>query len=197
MPIAALWSLVISLSLLALGMAYKLAELGHSLKKVNEDADGLRKKLSSFEESAKNESLCFRAEIDSLKETHNKEISDIKELHQRETEKLRKEIDKLSHIEIAPDTAVVLPNEQVGILKTIYKQDNQQIENLAQSLQIEVQLAKFHVVELLTNGMVKNKRIYRPEITQSRWGTTTHQIPVSVITIGQNGRKYLIDNGMV
>lgn len=92
MPDVTLWGLVVSLAILALGLTYKCVENAHALKLSDKEADRLRTALNTLEETRKNESLSFRAEIDALKEIHNKEVSDIKELHQRETEKLREEL---------------------------------------------------------------------------------------------------------
>jgi len=119
MPIATLWGLVVSLALLALGMAYKLAEIGHSLKKANEDADSLRKKLATLEDSSKNESLSLRAEIDALKEAHNKEITGVQEFHQRETEELR---NKLVQNSTSQDT---LSEQAIALLQAIATLENE------------------------------------------------------------------------
>lgn len=83
MPANAIWSLIIGLALLALGLTYKWVENSHGLKLSEKEADRLRTTLDALEETRKNEALGFRTEIDTLKETHDKEISDIKELHQR------------------------------------------------------------------------------------------------------------------
>jgi len=83
MPATAIWSLVTGLVLLALGLTYKWVENSHGLKLSEKEADRLRTALAALEETRKNESLSFRAEIDTLNEAHNKEISDIKETHQR------------------------------------------------------------------------------------------------------------------
>lgn len=83
MPANAIWSLIIGLALLALGLTYKWVENSHGLKLSEKETDRLRTALDTLEETRKNESLGFRAEIDTLKEAHNKEILDIKELHQR------------------------------------------------------------------------------------------------------------------
>ncbi|MBK5273879.1 MAG: hypothetical protein JJE30_02345 [Desulfuromonadales bacterium] len=107
MPIATLWGLVVSLALLALGMAYTIAELRHSLTKSKDDTDVLRKSLVSLEDDRKKEASSLRAEIDTLKDDFNKTISSIKELHQRETEELRNkilELTKQTHNEPTSET---------------------------------------------------------------------------------------------
>jgi hypothetical protein len=79
MPIAALWSLVVGLALLALGLAYKIGELTHRVDRINKEAETLR------------------SELDALQKSKDKEISDIKELHQRETEELRNKLETAIH----------------------------------------------------------------------------------------------------
>lgn len=161
MPIATLWGLVVSLALLALGMAYKLAEFGHSLKKANEDADSLRKKLTTLEETSKNESLSLRAEIDALKEAHNKEISNIQELYQRETEELRNKLiqnsdplDSLSEQAIALLCAIAtLENEYK---KTAGYQDYYTLSEVTFSRELEIspQKLRFFLEQLLSANCI-------------------------------------------
>lgn len=161
MPIATLWGLVVSLALLALGMAYKLAEIGHSLKKANEDADSFRKKLVTLEESSKNESLSLRAEIDALKEAHNQEISSIQELHQREMEELRNKLvqnniplDSLSEQAIALLQAIAtLENEYK---KTAGYQDYYTLSEVtfARNLEISPQKLRFLLEQLLSADFI-------------------------------------------
>ena len=93
MPIAALWSLIVGLVILALGLTYKVVEFSHALKLSDKEADRLGARLLALEETRNNEALSSKAEIDVLKEAHNKEISDIKELHNAELDKFSKHID--------------------------------------------------------------------------------------------------------
>lgn len=84
MPVSALWSLVICFAGLALGLAYKVAELTHRSDRLNKEAETLRSELDTFQKGK------------------DKEISDIKEFHQRDVEELKKEIAKFSHVESNP-----------------------------------------------------------------------------------------------
>ena len=79
MPEYAMWTLIVSLAILAFGLALTVAELRHRLK-VSED-----------------EPNRLRSEIETLKKRHNKEISDIEELNEREIEKIKKEADNPPH----------------------------------------------------------------------------------------------------
>lgn len=101
-------------------------------------------------------------------------------------------------LELPPiNTKIELPNEQVEILKLLFKQDNQQAEDISSSLNTELQLAKFHINELIANGMLEYRTIRRQQFYTSTFGaTSSRQIPVSVLTIIQPGRKYLIENGI-
>jgi len=74
MPISSLWSLIVSLALLALGLTYKIAELTHRMDSISKESEALR------------------SELDALQKSKDKEISGIKELHQREVDELRKKL---------------------------------------------------------------------------------------------------------
>ena len=95
MTITALWTFIGSLVLLTLGITYKWVENAHGLKLAEKEIDRLRSALDAVEKARKDESLGFRAEIDSLQETHQQEISDIKNLHQGEIDKISEEKTKL------------------------------------------------------------------------------------------------------
>ena len=97
MPIYSLWTLIVSLILLALGLAYKCAEYSYGLKLSEKETDRFRTTLNTLEETRKNETFGFRTEIDTLKNTHNKEISNIKELYQREIEEIRNKLSGFTH----------------------------------------------------------------------------------------------------
>lgn len=99
MPTPAIWSLVVSLLVLSLGLTYKIVELSRNLKLSDKDCDSLRSKLSASEERRDKESVSVRMEINSLKETHDKEISDINKFNETEVKKL---IERISELELAP-----------------------------------------------------------------------------------------------
>lgn len=124
----------------------------------------------------------LETEIENLK-------SDLKE-SQNENEILRNKIQKYEQPAEQSTHCNLLDESKVNILKHLFKHDNQQIQHIAQALQIEVQLAKYHVEELLKVKKVKNNTIYRQEVHQGYVGTTTRQIPVPVLNIDQDGRKY-------
>lgn len=74
MPVSALWSLVVGLTLLALGLAYKIGEVTHRVDRINKEAETLK------------------SELDTLQKKKDTEISNIQELYKREADELRKEI---------------------------------------------------------------------------------------------------------
>jgi uncharacterized protein YoxC len=83
MPEASLWTLVIGLILLALGLTYKIADIRHTLKRT------------------KDELSATRSEITTLNEKYNKQIQDIQMQNNARIEELTKTISnlqtKLSH----------------------------------------------------------------------------------------------------
>ena len=79
MPEYAMWALIVSLVILAFGLALTVAELRHRLK------------------VSENELNRLRSEIEMLKKRHNKELSDIEELNEREIEKIKKESNNSTH----------------------------------------------------------------------------------------------------
>lgn len=109
MPIYALWALVVSLAVLALGMAYKIAEISHGRDRSNDEA------------------LSLKSEIDTLKKTHDKEISNIKELHKRKVEELTKEIDRLTQENISKpnkdNSLDILSDKDIEILRLIAEKE--------------------------------------------------------------------------
>jgi Skp family chaperone for outer membrane proteins len=81
MPEYAIWTLIVSLTCLALGLVLKCRDLSSRLK------------------NSENEQNSLQSELDTLKEAQNKEISDIKKDHKKKTDELRNKIRKLSDIE--------------------------------------------------------------------------------------------------
>lgn len=98
MPVSALWALVGGFALLAFGLALKVAEISHRLKRSDDEA------------------LRFESKIDALKKTHDKEISNIKELHKRKVEELTDNITKLTHKD---DSLPELSDEDIEILRFV------------------------------------------------------------------------------
>jgi hypothetical protein len=74
MPESAMWTLIVSLVILSIGLALKIVQIEHRLN------------------LSENEPSRLRSEIAMLKEEHNKEISNIKELNKREMEELSEKL---------------------------------------------------------------------------------------------------------
>jgi FtsZ-binding cell division protein ZapB len=91
-----------------------------------------------------------------------------------------------------------LDEQKVNILKLLFKQDNLQTEQIAQSLNIELQVARFHLEEMKADiELIKRTSISVPRIERRTEGIIHHFDSVPVWAIGQKGRKYLIENGHV
>lgn len=75
MPIISIWTLVVSLIVLALGLVYKVVEKSHALKLADKETDRLRSRIEVLEEARKNESLSVGPEIKSLNSINNNGIS--------------------------------------------------------------------------------------------------------------------------
>lgn len=151
MPVSALWALVGGFALLAFGLALRVAEISHGLKRSNDEA------------------LSLKSKIDSLKDTHNKEISGIKEFHSRKVEELTKEIERLTHEnaskpnkEDSPDS---LSDEAIDMLRVIAAEKNplekdssvEHILNesfLSESFQFSPQKTKYHLDQLKNSGLI-------------------------------------------
>lgn len=131
-----------------------------------------------------------------LKTENEKLKSDFQE-SQKENEILRSKIQKYEKPTEQSTHKASIDEPKINILKHLFEYDNQQIEQIAQTLQLALQLAKYHAEELLEIKMIKNSNLYRQETTYQGSVRVTHQIPVPVLTIDQEGRKYLVENGMV
>lgn len=130
-------------------------------------------------------------------EAENEKLkSDLQE-SQQENKILRSKIQEYEQPTEQSTHTTSLDKLKIHILKHLFSHDNQQIEQIAQALQLAAQLAKYHAEELLKIRMIKKATIYRKEVHQGYVGTTTRQIPVPVLAIDQEGRKYLIENGIV
>jgi hypothetical protein len=82
----------------------------------------------------------------------------------------------------------LLDDSKVNILKLLYRQDNLQTEQIAQTLNFQIQTATFHLEELKSSNMV-SYHMHRPPHDKSR--------PIMVWSIEQEGRKYLHNKGEV
>lgn len=170
MPETAIWSLITGLVLLALGLTYKWVENSHGLKLSEKEVDRLRAVLDTLEETRKNEALSFGAEINSLKEAHNKEISDIKKTH-------KAEIDKLSeHNSSLNETEKRMAEMHEKVLELLFKKAST-VANICKTLKINEETARYYLEDLSSKYMVCPSMSYSgPE----EW------------RIDQTGREYIM-----
>ena len=81
---------------------------------------------------------------------------------------------------------IQLPKEQINILKFLFKQNKLPIEQIAQALGYEIQVATFHLQELKINNMVScAPSHFRNEPPSWKW------------SLAQEGRRYLIENKLI
>jgi len=73
MPIASLWTLVISCALLALGLTYKIAEVRHTLKRTQDELSTARSEIAMLNEKQNEQiqdiQMQYNARIKELTET--------------------------------------------------------------------------------------------------------------------------------
>jgi len=131
MPISALWSLVICLAGLALGLAYKVAELTHRSDRLNKEAETLR------------------SELDTLQKSKNKEISYIKATHQTELKKI------VEHNKPLKETDNNLTEVHEKVLELLFQKPSP-IENLCKTLNLTREEAKFYLFDLCDNKSMVN-----------------------------------------
>jgi SMC interacting uncharacterized protein involved in chromosome segregation len=113
----------------------------------------------------------------------------------KENEILRRKIQEYEQPPEQPTHGNLLDESKINILKLLFKQDNLQTEQIAQSLNIELQITKFHLEEMKADiGLIKRASISVPRVEHLTDGIINHFDRVPVWTIGQKGRKYLIDN---
>lgn len=86
MPEYAFLTLIISLSILGLGLSFKLAETSHLLKLANKEIDGFIEQITSLKKEHENI-------ISSSSKLHNAEINRVSERYQNHIGKIHKVID--------------------------------------------------------------------------------------------------------
>lgn len=126
-------------------------------------------------EKSESENQDFKAQLQNLK-NENKELKNKIETY-----------DKSTHDNL-------LDEESVTVLKLLFSRDNLTAEQIAQSLNVALQIAKFHLEELKTMGMIRSHTVYREVSRQGAFGTVHGRQGYSAWSLDQRGRKYLIEN---
>jgi alanyl-tRNA synthetase len=96
-----------------------------------------------------------------------------------ENEELRRKIQSYDQ----PTHCNLLDEAKINILKLLFKQDKLVTQQIAQSLNFEIQTAKFHLEELKVNNMLSHN------LTRDKLGS-----PMMTWSLAQEGRRYLIEN---
>jgi DNA-binding transcriptional ArsR family regulator len=182
MPEYAMWSLIVALIILALGLALKVAQLTHRL-------DDIKKKSASAE-----------SEFHSFQKQKDEEISDIKKLYDTRINELTKTISDLQP-EVTIETnashaAVLLDETKVNILKLLFSHDKLTTEQVSTSQHLQLQTAKYHLVDLANLGMVRSQNFSEQVPGLGPFHSAALR-RYSAWIIMQPGRKFLIANGHV
>lgn len=88
----------------------------------------------------------------------------------------------------------LLDKVSINVLKLLFRQDNLTSEQIAQSLNVNLQMANFHLKELKAKGMLKQQTIYHDPPPSKNW---FKRQGILVWVLMQKGRKYLINNKIV
>ena len=91
----------------------------------------------------------------------------------------------------------LLDTDKTNILKMIYMQDNLTSEQIAQSLNFQLQTAKYHLEELSNLQMITSRLLSRQTVVrQGAFGPVHGTQRFHGWTILQKGRKYILDNNL-
>jgi len=108
---------------------------------------------------------------------------------------LRQEIQRRDDIiqkEIPP-----LDNVKISILKLLFDVESMAPDQISQSLDVALQMANFHLEELLKAKLIKPKNVMRERIIDLGAIKQTQHFAIPGYSIEQIGRKYLIENGEI
>lgn len=94
---------------------------------------------------------------------------------------------KPTQVELAKHTTGELDEQKLTILKLLFQKGKLEVEDIARALSVGEEMVKFHLLELKTAKMVNDQ-----------YGRTRHNPNriVNLWSIVQEGRRYLIDNGI-
>ena len=149
---------------------------------------------------AENDSEVALAEQSALNKKKDQEKVDIKAMADARINELTQTISDLKP-EVTTETnsshdAVLLDETKVNILKLLFSHDKLTTEQVSTSQHLQLQTAKYHLVDLANRGLVRSQKF-------------SEQVPglgpfhpsalrrYSAWIIMQPGRKFLIDNGHV
>lgn len=160
MPDVVFWPLFITFFAVAVGAALKAVEALHA------------KKLSDDEVTS------LRAKLDVLNKPKGEKALDVQKLDAREP---KESTQSLPHFKSDPHDEH-LEEVREKILLLLAKRAGSTITEISKSLNIEVQLATFHLNELLAIKFVHHPGFYA---SSPKW------------SIAQEGRRYLVNHGLL
>jgi len=144
MPTYALWTLVVALVILALGLAYTIAELRHSLGLKKKEIDGFLTRITSLEKAINHQSLETKTEINPVDNKKDTKIPDHLKLDSS----------------IAPEIGVT----ETEILKELFKIDSEcSAKHFSEILKIENGVVVYHLDNLLESKMIDNGAFHLDE----------------------------------
>lgn len=115
----------------------------------------------------------------------------------KDNEELRSKIQKYEQSTNQTTHKIILDDHKVNILKLLFNAENMATSEIAESLNINLQLANFHIEELCKLEMVIRLIVSRMQNIEGGRIIKTIPTKVSGCTIAQRGRKYLVDCGEI
>ena len=136
--------------------------------------------------------LVLESEVATLTSENNELKATVEQLT-KEKELLRQEIQKYHQ----PAHNSPLDNMKINILKLLFNEESMAPDQIAQSLDIALQMANFHLEELIKAKLIKPQQVMREKIENMGAISVTHHFGIPGYAIEQIGRKYLIETGKI
>lgn len=162
-------SLMVTAIAAAFALTLKLAETKRRLQHVENDLSVALSEQAILNKKQDQE----KANIKTMADTRINELTET--IYNLQSE--LKAITNISH------TDNLLDEPKITILRLLFKNDRQTIEQLTTTLKYDLQTTKFHLEDL------KSKNMVEPKFARSHRGH-----PLTVWAIEQPGRRYLIEN---
>lgn len=116
MPEASLWTLIISLVVLALGLTYKIADFRHTLKRTKDELSAARSEIATLNEKQ-------NKQIQNIQMQHDTRINELTEtISNLESKIAKRKTDFIYHANL-----LWLPNDLVPFCHRCYEVDGKEI----------------------------------------------------------------------
>jgi predicted RNase H-like nuclease (RuvC/YqgF family) len=170
MPESALWSLIVALIMLALGLALKVAQLTHRINDLSKKFESSDSEFQSFQKQKD-------AEITNIKKLHDTRIDELSETISQLTAQLNN-----TKKEISPQND--LDETKVKILLFLAKQSMRIASSaIAAWIKLTHQATLYHLEELKSFDMINKQQ---PSIlSHANWA------------LSQEGRRYLVEHNLL